>query len=387
VKINLSYDNSEHIQISLDLDLETQLSSLISYFKNFSKENNSEKYNNLIVLDSDQEILSPNCRIVELVLLNPSKYRNLNIRLGSSIKRGNLQNFSNQQNLQNFSNFQENTYKDYESKPKYTPHSHQANENNFNYKSYLNEKEYTGNDIGASAYNYRNESKDYKEYKEYKNDNEENVSITNTNTNNISRDRDRDRDRERDYSYYNKYLNKDLGTENFYNTTSANYTSKNEVKSPMNGKFTKDKERERVYSSENIGNIGNGDKNEYNINIHTPGAGTNNYYDSKYGMPSSPTHQNEFEEANTNSNNNTSVKLARFQSEKRIYRDEGRVTKGEKSYPRETVGGGVEKKPRDEDINVSRDKERESGKIQKSNKSKKKKFNFFIFRYPSLFSC
>lgn len=325
--------------MSLDLDLETSLFSLISYFKKFSKESNqsTESESNIIILDNEQEILSPNCKIVELILLNPTKYRNLSIKNGLSVKKLN-NNFSN---ISKIYNSHENIYKEYESKPKYSQII-PINENNISYKNYPQniDQEYLYNDskLGPSVYNYRSESKDYnryrdyKDYKENKHENEENIS----NTNNISRDIERDKDRDKDYSYYNKYLNKDTGTENFYNTASANYITKNEVKSPMNAKSK--------------GKVGN------------------NYYDGKHEaqIPSSSTDQIEYDEKNTYSN--TNGKLSRFQSEKRIYRDEGRTTKNESNYPRETPVG-LEKKPR-EHREQGEDERIETRKNQKSFKSK-----------------
>ena len=74
--------NNEFYTISLDFDYNFTLSGLIPYIQNILKLN-KDSIDKMIILDNEKEILSPNCRIVELMIINPSKFKTLTISCDS----------------------------------------------------------------------------------------------------------------------------------------------------------------------------------------------------------------------------------------------------------------------------------------------------------------
>ncbi len=73
MKLSVSYDKEKHI-ITIDFDTNFMLKDLLPYLNSLFKSPFKEGF---IIYDSDLEILSPNCKIVELIIINPKKYKNL----------------------------------------------------------------------------------------------------------------------------------------------------------------------------------------------------------------------------------------------------------------------------------------------------------------------
>jgi hypothetical protein len=73
LKLTIIYDEKK-FQISLDFDLNFQLLQLIPYISVLTTK--SEK---IIIYDKNMEILSPNMKIVDLIMINPIKYKTLTV--------------------------------------------------------------------------------------------------------------------------------------------------------------------------------------------------------------------------------------------------------------------------------------------------------------------
>ena len=81
VSLTLNYDERS-INLQLDFDRNLNLDTLLQFFRDIFRLSviillNQE--NRVYVLNSNQELLSPNCKIVDLILINPGKYKTLTI--------------------------------------------------------------------------------------------------------------------------------------------------------------------------------------------------------------------------------------------------------------------------------------------------------------------
>jgi hypothetical protein len=84
VKLNIIY-GTEKFLINLDFDYNFTLSGLIPYIANIIGVG-KDAGDNLILLDSNKEILSPNCKIIELIIMSPNKYNSITVKLNKSYK-------------------------------------------------------------------------------------------------------------------------------------------------------------------------------------------------------------------------------------------------------------------------------------------------------------
>lgn len=272
MKLNIIYEGQRY-QITLDFDYTFTLSGLIPYITNIIGNGKAEQ---MIILDSNGEILSPNCKIIELMIINPAQYKTLSLKTGESFRMDKIEpkvkdyNFSLPRKVKEERFYEE---KDVEMK---------AMKNNIN--------------------NFHNDRRDDKYF-------DKNKFLQ-------KYDIDYFKENEVDDNYVKKYNEKPIYKYNTINNSSLNanvnsnyiYNPYKEIDilkynklshSPLNLKL-KDKFNEDNFKEDNF--------NEDNFK------------------------ENNFKENNFNEDN---LKKFKFQSEKRIYRDANKVNKSMSNFKQE----------------------------------------------------
>ena len=177
LKLNFTY-NKKNVLIQLDFDSNYNIKDLENFLKEIFGLNNNEKI--FIMCKNGKEILTPNLKIVDLILLNPLKYKNLIIV--NEINNNNLI-FNELNEIDNYNNNNEIRKKE-NNKINNTTNFY---DKNINYeRPKINTNEILNNNI---IYNLKSNVDVFKNYNKYNhkyNNNNNNINNTHNNTFNSS---------------------------------------------------------------------------------------------------------------------------------------------------------------------------------------------------------
>ena len=331
LRLNINFKD-KYVIIQLDFDPNFTVEQLTNTLKNIFKPVSS-----IFLVTNNNEILMPNLKIIDLILYNPTIYKNFKIMLDTQLTNSNI-NYSNKDYMNNNNDLSKNNIlnnipqkqinaKNFDNYYKLNVEENYKNENNdiklFNKTDFNNKEKYQNNFITLDNNNYN------KEYLEKKDKYNINSNRNNTNNNEIK------------YNLEEKMINQYKNYGDFIkNNNLNNYETEINNKNITNYEKIDNKKELKIKKNQGIGislnkefNSNNNNIYDYNRNI-TPiqndskRTKTSSTYRKKYTIDNGELNFEIQEEKFKNKNNNINYSSLgkdeeenqKFSSEKRNFR-------------------------------------------------------------------
>lgn len=259
LRLNINFKD-KYVIIQLDFDPNFTVEQLTNTLKNIFKPVSS-----IFLVTNNNEILMPNLKIIDLILYNPTIYKNFKIMLDTQLTNSNI-NYSNKDYMNNNNDLSKNNIlnnilqkqinaKNFDNYYKLNVEENYKNENNdiklFNKTDFNNKEKYQNNFITLDNNNYN------KEYLEKKDKYNINSNRNNTNNNEIK------------YNLEEKMINQYKNYGDFIkNNNLNNYETEINNKNITNYEKIDNKKELKIKKNQGIGISLNKEFNSNNNNIY-----------------------------------------------------------------------------------------------------------------------
>lgn len=259
LRLNINFKD-KYVIIQLDFDPNFTVEQLTNTLKNIFKPVSS-----IFLVTNNNEILMPNLKIIDLILYNPTIYKNFKIMLDTQLTNSNI-NYSNKDCMNNNNDLSKNNIlnnipqkqinaKNFDNYYKLNVEENYKNENNdiklFNKTDFNNKEKYQNNFITLDNNNYN------KEYLEKKDKYNINSNRNNTNNNEIK------------YNLEEKMINQYKNYGDFIkNNNLNNYETEINNKNITNYEKVDNKKELKIKKNQGIGISLNKEFNSNNNNIY-----------------------------------------------------------------------------------------------------------------------
>ncbi len=259
LRLNINFKD-KYVIIQLDFDPNFTVEQLTNTLKNIFKPVSS-----IFLVTNNNEILMPNLKIIDLILYNPTIYKNFKIMLDTQLANSNI-NYSNKDCMNNNNDLSKNNIlnniprkqinaKNFDNYYKLNVEENYKNENNdiklFNKTDFNNKEKYQNNFITLDNNNYN------KEYLEKKDKYNINSNRNNTNNNEIK------------YNLEEKMINQYKNYGDFIkNNNLNNYETEINNKNITNYEKVDNKKELKIKKNQGIGISLNKEFNSNNNNIY-----------------------------------------------------------------------------------------------------------------------
>lgn len=259
LRLNINFKD-KYVIIQLDFDPNFTVEQLTNTLKNIFKPVSS-----IFLVTNNNEILMPNLKIIDLILYNPTIYKNFKIMLDTQLTNSNI-NYSNKDYMNNNNDLSKNNIlnnipqkqinaKNFDNYYKLNVEENYKNENNdiklFNKTDFNNKEKYQNNFITLDNNNYN------KEYLEKKDKYNINSNRNNTNNNEIK------------YNLEEKMINQYKNYGDFIkNNNLNNYETEINNKNITNYEKVDNKKELKIKKNQGIGISLNKEFNSNNNNIY-----------------------------------------------------------------------------------------------------------------------